>query len=71
MHGGDGTAKQLMHNTRKRFNKLANTKGFIVVYLQGVKKSWNDNNTHDTNGFAGKENIDDVGFIIKMIQQLE
>ena len=45
LHGGEGTAKQLMHNTRKRFNKLTNTEGFIVVYPQGVKKSWNDNNT--------------------------
>ena len=45
LHGGGGTAKQLMHNTRKRFNKLTNTEGFIVVYPQGVKKSWNDNNT--------------------------
>ena len=71
LHGGGGTAKQLMTNTRKRFNKLADNEGFIVVYPQGVKKSWNDNNTRDTNGFARKENIDDVGFIEKMIAHLE
>ena len=70
LHGGGGTAKQLMNNTRKRFNKLADKEGFIVVYPQGIKKSWNDNNTRDTNGFARKENIDDVGFIKKMINQL-
>ena len=71
LHGGGGTAKQLMNNTRRRFNQLANQDGFIVVYPQGVKKSWNDNNKRDTNGFARKENIDDVGFIEKMIEQLE
>jgi len=71
LHGGGGTAKQLMTNTRKRFNKLANKENFIVVYPQGIKKSWNDNSTRDTNGYARKENIDDVGFIEKMIAQIE
>ena len=42
LHGGGGTAKQLMTSTKKRFNKLADSEGFIVVYPQGVKKSWND-----------------------------
>jgi len=71
LHGGGGTAKQLMTSTKKRFNTLADTEGFIVVYPQGVKKSWNDNNKRDQNGFARKENIDDVGFISKLISVLE
>jgi polyhydroxybutyrate depolymerase len=71
LHGGGGTAKQLMTSTKKRFNTLADTEGFIVVYPQGVKKSWNDNNKRDQNGFARKENIDDVGFISKMISKLQ
>jgi polyhydroxybutyrate depolymerase len=71
LHGGGGTAKQLMNSTKKRFNTLADTEGFIVVYPQGVKKSWNDNNKRDQNGFARKENIDDVGFIGKMISKLQ
>ncbi len=71
LHGGSGTAKQLMTSTKKRFNTLADTEGFIVVYPQGVKKSWNDNNKRDQNGFARKENIDDVGFISKLISVLE
>ena len=71
LHGGGGTAKQLMNNTRRRFNKLATKEGFVVVYPQGVKKSWNDNSARDQNGFARKENIDDVGFIKKMIASLE
>ncbi len=70
LHGGGGTAKQLMRNTRSRFNELATQEGFIVAYPQGVKKSWNDNGKRDQNGFARKENIDDVGFIDKMIEKL-
>ena len=71
LHGGGGSAKQLMNNTKKRFNDLAGLDGFIVVYPQGIKKSWNDNPIRDQNGFARKKNIDDVGFIKKMITQLE
>ncbi|WP_242157240.1 alpha/beta hydrolase family esterase [Aestuariivivens sediminis] len=71
LHGGGGQASQLMKNTRHRFNKLADEEGFIVVYPNGLKKSWNDNNKRDTHGFARKENIDDVGFIEKMIAHLE
>jgi len=71
LHGGGGSSRQLMSSTKKRFNKLADKEGFIVVYPQGVKKSWNDNPNRDQNGYARKENIDDVGFIKKMIEHLE
>jgi polyhydroxybutyrate depolymerase len=71
LHGGGGNARQLMNNTRKRFNQLADEENFIVVYPQGVKKSWNDNHERDQNGYARKKNIDDVGFIEKMITKLE
>jgi len=71
LHGGGGNARQLINNTRRRFNELANRDGFIVVYPQGIRKSWNDNSTRDQNGFARKKDIDDVGFIAKMIAQLE
>jgi polyhydroxybutyrate depolymerase len=71
LHGGGGGSRQLMNSTKKRFNKLADNEGFIVVYPQGVKKSWNDNPNRDKNGYARKENIDDVGFIRNMIEDLE
>ena len=71
LHGGGGNAKQLIKNTRKQFNRLADREGFIVVYPQGIKKSWNDNSDRDQKGFARKKNIDDVGFLTKMILQLE
>lgn len=71
LHGGGGSAKQLMRHTKARFNSLADQEQFIVVYPQGIKKSWNDNNERDKNGYARKENIDDVGFIKLMISTLK
>ena len=71
LHGGGGTAKAFNRGTRGRFNELADKEDFILVYPQGVKKSWNDNNKRDTLGKARKLNIDDVGFLRKMIQKLE
>lgn len=71
LHGGGGSANQLMQNTKKHFNQLADNESFIVVYPQGIKKSWNDNSKRDINGYARKHNIDDVGFIKKMLHQLE
>lgn len=71
LHGSSGSAKQLMNHTRRRFNKLASQEKFIVVYPQGVHNSWNDNTTRDQTGYARKHNIDDVGFIGKMIKHLE
>lgn len=71
LHGGGGTANQIMDNTQGRFNQLADEHEFIVVYPNGVKKSWNDNNKRDTNGFARQENIDDVGFIKGLTELFE
>ena len=71
LHGGSGTAKRFNRSTRNRFNELADEEGFILVYPQGVQKSWNDNNKRNQLGAARKQNIDDVGFIRKMIEKLE
>jgi polyhydroxybutyrate depolymerase len=71
LHGGGGNAKSFNRSTRGRFNDLADEENFILVYPQGFKKSWNDNNIRDTIGKARKLNIDDVGFIKKMIEKLE
>jgi polyhydroxybutyrate depolymerase len=71
LHGSTGSAKQLMMQTKRRFNKLANRDKFIMVYPQGVRNSWNDNTTRDRTGYARKHDIDDVGFIDKLIKRLE
>ncbi|MEM7085839.1 MAG: alpha/beta hydrolase-fold protein [Bacteroidota bacterium] len=71
LHGGGGTAKRFNRSTNRRFNELADEENFILVYPQGVKKSWNDNHKRDTLGKARRLNVDDVGFLLKMIEKLE
>ena len=74
-HGGGGNAE----NTRKQsgMNEKADQEGFIVIYPQGTGKerlgkmqgTWNSGAIGG--GEAYKENIDDVGFINRMLDQLE
>lgn len=66
IHGGGGTGKGLVRTTRAQFNKLATRDKFIVVYPNGIEKSWNDG-ARDTIGVARKLNINDVGYFEKMI----
>jgi polyhydroxybutyrate depolymerase len=58
MHGGMGTAQQMMRFSR--FNALAAKEGFAVVYPQGISRRWNDGRI-----FRGRSetDADDVGFI--------
>lgn len=69
LHGGGGTAKGMPGFTFGRFNELADQDGFIVVYPQGIEKQWNDGRIGDQTK-AWKENIDDVGFIVKIVESL-
>ncbi len=67
LHGGGGTAEGMIKLTRSRFNELADRHGFLVVYPQGLKKSWNDDRA-DPISYAHKNNIDDIGYLSKLIQ---
>lgn len=71
LHGGSGVAKKFNRSTNLRFNRLADEENFIVVYPQGVGKSWNDHPEREKRGEARRLNIDDVGFISKMIDYLD
>ena len=71
LHGGGGKAKWFNSGTNYRFNELADLEGFIIIYPQGIGKSWNDNKNREAKGKAREENIDDVGFISKLIDELE
>jgi len=70
LHGGGGTATQIMNSTLARFNNLANRDGFIVVYPDGVEKAWNDGRQTPELGIAWAANIDDVGFIAEIASLL-
>lgn len=40
LHGGGGTAQQMIRLSRGRWNKLADKHGFLVVYPNAVDKVW-------------------------------
>jgi len=64
-HGLSGTSMQEM--SLSRWNTLANTEGFIVVYPQGVGNSWN------AGGCCGDSMsmmVDDVAFVRAIITNL-
>jgi polyhydroxybutyrate depolymerase len=60
-HGGGGTAKRADCGMAR----LADQKGFVLVYPDGLEKHWNDGRQAVT-----KHNYDDVGFISKVIDDL-
>jgi polyhydroxybutyrate depolymerase len=67
LHGGGGTPEAVARLTG--FSKLADKEGFIVVYPEAVNRHWNDG--RDVKRFlAHRENIDDVGFIARLIDTL-
>lgn len=70
LHGGGGTAKGTPGLTFGRFNTLADRDGFIVVYPNAIKKNWNDGRKLE-NVLAWKEDIDDVGFITAIVDELK
>ncbi len=70
LHGGGGTAKGTVGLTFGRFNELANRDGFIVVYPNAINKNWNDGRKLE-DVIAWKEDIDDVGFIIAVLDELK
>ena len=70
LHGGGGTAQSNMVLTFGRFNELADRDGFIVVYPNAVEKNWNDGRKSNLVK-AWQENIDDVGFIAAIIDELK
>ena len=71
LHGGGGKAKKFNRSTKGRFNELSDEEGFIIVYPQGIDKSWNDHNERNSYGEARQKNINDVGFIEALIEKLE
>ena len=66
-HGGNGEAKGTMNLSR--FNAIAAMERFIVVYPQGVGKSWNDGRV-TTVTQAHRDKVDDVAFFDAILERL-
>lgn len=67
LHGGGGSGAQFERNSR--LSAKARREGFIVVYPDGTGmiRTWNAGNCC---GYAGRNDVDDVKFISRMIDQL-
>ena len=59
----------MLDGTRHGFNILAERDGFISVYPDGFEKHWNDCRGSAAYS-ANVQNIDDVGFLLKLVRQL-
>jgi polyhydroxybutyrate depolymerase len=49
------------------FDEVADENGFVVVYPDGIRRTWNAGGCCET---AMRENVDDVGFVNAMIDSL-
>lgn len=65
LHGGLGTGDQFA--AASRFEAKAQAEGFIVVFPDGVDRTWNGGKCC---GGAARKNIDDVGFLAALIEEL-
>ncbi len=71
LHGGKGTGERMVKLTLGGFDRLADEKGFVVVYPDGIEKQWNDGRSANETGYrAHTKRIDDVGFISALIDHL-
>lgn len=68
LHGGGGSPEQVAERTG--FSKLAEREGFAVAYPAGIGHvpTWNAGKCC---GYASRTKVDDVGFIRKMVAEIE
>src|SRR5271157_1299288 len=69
LHGGGGNAAGMLRLTGKKFNFLADDRGFIVAHPEGIGGHWNDFRD-DPIDYSHKEKVDDTGFISALIDKL-
>ncbi len=66
LHGGLGSGKNFRHMTG--FDALADAKGFIVAYPDGMHRHWADGRGVN---WADQHGVDDVAFISSLIDDVE
>src|SRR5438034_2386040 len=69
MHGSGQNSSQMRKWTGYGFERLADQRGFAVVYPDGYEGYWNACNIVGDYS-ANKLNIDDVGFLTGMVDKL-
>jgi polyhydroxybutyrate depolymerase len=68
LHGGRGTGVETDGLTK--LNALAEKERFIAVAPDGVEKNWNDGRTDVRDVAAFSKNIDDVGFLVTVLDEI-
>ena len=69
LHGGGGSHRSILRQTRHRFNMLADKYGFIAIYPDAFERHWNDGRGLERYR-SQRENINDVLFIQSIIDTL-
>lgn len=64
-HGGTGTARGAAVQTR--FDAEAERRGFLAVYPQGIRRSWNAGSCC---GHASRRGVDDVAFASALLREI-
>lgn len=69
IHGGGGTARNMLRLTRGRFNELADEYGFYAVYPEAIDKLWDFGEGRTSAGIAHRR--DDLAYFSQVIAQME
>ncbi len=65
LHGGGGNADR---SSRYGLTPLAEQEKFVVVYPEGLNRSWNDGRTSEM--IADRLSVDDVGFLVEVLERV-
>lgn len=66
LHGGFGTGLKI--EKYFKWDDQAKSKGFVVAYPDGLNRGWNAGG--GCCGMSGKNNVDDLGFITRLIEEI-
>ncbi|WP_299403823.1 PHB depolymerase family esterase [Acaryochloris sp. IP29b_bin.148] len=68
LHGGGGTGRQFDQKlSQDQFKTLANQRGVILVFPDGINRQWSDGRTPH---LKRNKSYDDVGFLSKVIDKM-
>jgi len=62
LHGSGGDGGGMEWVSQRGFNRIADREGAVIVYPDGIGKSWNDGRP-DVSSAAVKESVDDLGWL--------
>ncbi|SPH23708.1 hypothetical protein DEA8626_02774 [Defluviimonas aquaemixtae] len=69
LHGGGGSARQMLRSPGRRMNDLAETEGFIAVYPDAVGRSWDFGEGKVSEGRRAPR-VDDLAYFRRVIDHI-